>query len=470
MAKKVNKNMVAALTAFGFVLMAVAGVVMILQLRQTDPTRFTELAQSHEEEGTWDEALIFYNKAYLVSNDPAYLVDVGRMFYNQGEDGRAREIWKKALTINPTLEPALTKLCEYYYEGSRRSRHPDWWNLLLETTDELLALDDQNAFALSLRGQARLTLRRTDGISADEGVADLTRAVEIAPENVDYALALAGAQMLESQLQDAEALFERLMEANVTPGHDAARIRNAYAEWLSMQAGRARRNRPNDQASKQLARAEELHQAAMELAGDDPEDQSEARVRLADHLIKSHNLKQALRETELSPATQEAAKRIEDLLVAAIEIDPDGFTHYLLLADLYQAQRKFGDVIRVCESRIERGIQRQGLKGAERKRGLYLALLAGANASIAQASTLSMESQERVELLTRAQAWVVDAKAERPAAPEALRTEGRILLAQRKDLEALAAFEKADKAFPGADAETKGYLAKLYLSQGQIGA
>ena len=45
MAKRLNKNMVVVLTAFGFLLMTVAGVLMVLQLRQDDPLRFRELAE-----------------------------------------------------------------------------------------------------------------------------------------------------------------------------------------------------------------------------------------------------------------------------------------------------------------------------------------------------------------------------------------------------------------------------------------
>ncbi|MCP4245537.1 MAG: tetratricopeptide repeat protein, partial [bacterium] len=468
MAKRVNKNMVAALTAFGFVLMAVAGVVMILQLRQTDPARFTEMAQAHEDEGAWEEALTFYNKAYLVSNDPVYLVDVGRMYFNQGEEDRARAIWEMAVTNDPTLEPALTKLCEYYYEGARRSRHPSWWRPLLETADDLLKLDDQNAYALSLRGQARFALRKAEEIEPEDALADLTRAVEIAPENVDYALALASIQSsFEGKRQDAESLYERLMEANTTPGRDAARIRSAYADkitWLAAQAGQA------DLATKQLARAEELHQAAIDLAGDDPDTRSDVRVRMADYLIDTHLLRLALRQPEPTPEAQAAATRAEALLVEAIEIQPDGFGHCLLLAELYKLERKYTDMVRVCDTRIQRGIERKGLKGFERKQGLYLTLLAAADGCIVQASALQMESPERADLLTKAQEWVVEAKAERPTAPEALRTDGRILLAQRKDLEALAAFEKADKLFARPDAENKWYLAQLYLSQNQIGA
>ena len=44
MAKKVNKSMVGVLAVFGFILMTVAGVLMVWQLRETDPQRFVDLA------------------------------------------------------------------------------------------------------------------------------------------------------------------------------------------------------------------------------------------------------------------------------------------------------------------------------------------------------------------------------------------------------------------------------------------
>ncbi|MHC4234696.1 MAG: tetratricopeptide repeat protein, partial [Planctomycetota bacterium] len=146
-----------------------------------------------------------------------------------------------------------------------------------------------------------------------------------------------------------------------------------------------------------------------------------------------------------------------------------GFDQYLLLADLYRVEERYADAIHVCQERIKRGIDRKGLKGADRKRGFYLTLVKAAESCVVEAVKLA-QSAEGEELLNKAQEFINDATAELPGAATAMHMQGRILLARGKDLEAVAQFEKADQAYPTPDWENKGLLAALYLSQGQIGA
>jgi tetratricopeptide (TPR) repeat protein len=281
-------------------------------------------------------------------------------------------------------------------------------------------------------------LRAQEQDNAAQGLADLQRATDIAPENVEYSLALADAQALQNQLEDAEAVYQRLVEANTTPGHDAALIRSRYAGVLAGRAGflarRARlklaqRQITRDEAAKSLEEAVELYQEAVELyeqgielAGEDPEDRAFARVGLATHLFRV-DYRDASGDPERQTEADEMFASIEKLLIEAIDpnipgSEPDGFRQYLLLADLYSSRNRHTDAIAVCEKRIDRGIDRKGIRGGERKRGLYLILVKAAGACVGEAVTLPHDSQKRQALLDDAQQFVLDAKSA-PCTPKA---------------------------------------------------
>lgn len=492
MAKRVNKNMVVALTAFAFMLMAAGGILMVLQLRQDDPLRFRERAEKRCEQAErykaedkweeakeeWNAALRLYQRAYSVRNEPLYLVNVGEMFYNLGDENWARQSWEDAVTIDPQLEAGWIKAAEFDHELARRYPSPGRWKRSQETAEKLLEFNQENPSALFYLGSALIGLRAQDAANAETGLEKLRRAVELAPENVDYCLALVRGEAGEDQAEKALARLGEMGEANTVPGHDASRVRSIHADLLTRvtQSKLAKQEVTPAEAAEQFDQAMKLHQEAIELAGEDPKDQADARVHLARHWYR-RDLALALRDPDRQAEVDETFEKIKKLLTdpetgvdrGAIGIDPDGFDHYLLLADLYQVKGRHADAVKVCEERIKRGIDRKGLKGARRKHRLYLTLVKAAEACVTQAAKLQPGS-EREAILDQAQGFVNDARRELADYPQAIHMAGRVLLAQGKDLEALAQFEAADEAYPGPNWENKSLLASLYFRQGQIGA
>ncbi|HUU84100.1 MAG TPA: tetratricopeptide repeat protein, partial [Phycisphaerae bacterium] len=410
---------------------------------------------------------------------------------------------ERAIIQDPQYKPALTKLLEYSDEVAKGFPSQQRWGAVLKRADALLAVDDQNAYALYCRGRALLALKEQREENQAEGLAALTRAVEIAPENVDYGLALAFWESTNARedgvTQDSAqeyARYNALVDANTQPGPDALKIRTAYATRLAnrgqtCELGAHRQQLAKADAEKKglqervqiherniqqletikeecYAKASALLQQALELAGDNKEDQAEARVRLAEYRFYRNVLRIA-QDPEKQAEADQLTEPIRALLVEAIELDPDGFEPYELLANLYQSRQRYDDAIEVCDQRAKRGIGRKGLHTSERKQGMYSILLKAADMCLLKAGQFEDEAQ-RNPYLDRAQQHIEDAKGEWPGAPSALHAQGKILLARGRDLDALAKFEEADRIFPTSQWENKWFLANLYLAQGQYGA
>ena len=470
MAKRVNKNMVAALTAFGFVVMTAAGVLMILQLRDVDPRSFVESAERHAAKGEWIEASMYYQKAYKVSKEEKHLVDVGQMLYNAGDESRARGVWSNALTQDPQLVPAMEKLLTHSYEVVKRFPGPTTWRLTLEAANTLLEQRDQDAFALFCKGQALIGLRQERPENLEEGFKILRRATEIDPDNVEYVLTLAMAAATADQPEDSEELFHRLVVANTTPGRNAFRVRALYGRHLANSSAEAEAQGEADEAKLLREQAMGYFDEAIALAGDDPADQAAARVFLAQSLF-TMKVAPVLADPEGNAETvSDSVEEAKELLGEAIDLDPDGFEQYLALAAMYRGLGRPTDAVAVCEQRLQRDIDRKGLKGLDRKKGLFRVLLYATRECLSATTDLEADSPEREALLDKAQQFVVDAKGEFPSRGPALQLEAKILLARGKDLDALAKFEEADRAFQVPNIENKTYLATLYLMQDQIGA
>ncbi len=469
MAKKVNKNMVVGLTGVGFVLMTGAGLAMIFQLRDVDPAGFTSKAEQHRELEEWGKARLYYHKAYTVSEDEKYLVEEGQMYRSMGQDAKASQVWRAAVTQNPTCVPALEKLLEYYVDLAEISRTQSPWRQVKDTADALLALKEDDAQALFCLGKALLLLRQEDESYKERGLTALRRSVELSPESVDYALALASSELEEDRSESSEDLLSRLVASNMVPGRDAFLVRATYAFFLANRGFIARRSEKQAESKEALEQAVKYYEDAIKFAGDDPENQADARVRLAGHLYLAELLP-AIREDGDSPKVSAVREQINELLDEAIKIEPDGFRQYSLQADVYVACSMPSEAVAACERRIDKGIDRKGLAGYGRKAQLFMLLVKASNSAVAASQGESISPEDRTEILDKAGRFAVDARNEVPGLPEAWNAEGRVQIARGKDLEALAAFEKADIIYNPPNLANKRYLAALYLMAGQIGA
>ncbi len=470
MAKRINKNMVAVLTGFGFVVMTVAAVLMILQLSKVGPENFVKLAEEYAAKDQFVEASLYYQRAYSVSEDEKFLVDMGEMVYQSGDEPKAADIWSQALTLEPKLLAAKEKLLNYHYEVVKEFGSLSQWRNTLAAAEAVLEDKDQDPFALFCKGRAQLALQGDDASYLDAGFEAMERAAELAPDNVEYVLSLALASRAAGRAEKAKDLFERLTQANSTPGRDAMRTRALWGRELASQADDAAEKGKANEAEALKAQSRALFDEALAMAGDDPGDQADARVYLAQALFR-RDIAPVFRDPEGDrAAVADEVEQARKLLTEAIALQPDEFHPYTVLAELLRGEKRSLDAIKVLEERCSRDIDRKGLKGQRRKRDRYGMLLEAAAECIAVANTLEVGSQERNDMLGKARRFVLDARGEMPGAGRGLHAEGRVLLAEGKDLEALAKFEEADRAYDGINLENRAYMANLYLANQQVGA
>ncbi|MFQ5489191.1 MAG: tetratricopeptide repeat protein [Phycisphaerae bacterium] len=469
MAKRINKNMVAALAFVGFGIMTTAGVLMILALRNTDPESFVEIAKQHAEAEEWQEAGLYYHRAYDVSQDEKYLVEVGQMVYNSGNEAKAYEVWQAAATRNPQLVSALVKLMDYDAEVAERFPTGKSWRRVRESSENLLELRPEDPKALYNHARALLSLRGETPENLEVGTKELRRAVELAPENVDYGLALAMLEAQEGASADADAFFERLLKAHAESGSEALKVRTLYGRLLASRAAAARARRQNDEAESFQKQARALLEEGVALAGQDLGDQVSARVQLGRYLAATE-LQPLLAKDTPPEQMVPVVDPIKSIYSEAIAIDPDSFAPYLALGELHRSLGNQLEAIEVYEQRLGKDIDRKGFRGWERKRDLFRILISAADTCVWAAKDLPFGSEDREALLEKGDGFVRDAKAEMPMSPQGYQSEGKLLLARGKDLDALAAFEEADKRFATPNSETRIYLASLYMMQKQVGA
>ena len=131
-------------------------------------------------------------------------------------------------------------------------------------------------------------------------------------------------------------------------------------------------------SEKWHAKALALLKEGLALAGGEEEDQAEARVRLAEYRY-FRDLLPVASDPEKEAEVDELTEYLKGLLVEAIDLDPDGFEQYRLLADLYQTRERYADAIEVCDQRTKRDIGRTGLHRLERKQGMYQILIQAAD-------------------------------------------------------------------------------------------
>ncbi|MFH0982083.1 MAG: tetratricopeptide repeat protein [Planctomycetota bacterium] len=480
MAKRLNKNLVGGLTALAFVAITAAGVFMVSSLRETDPERYAQTAKTKAESGDYETAAIYYGRAFQVSENPEYLVELGKMKELNGDEGKAVQTWLSAVTLNPDLLEAHEKILDVLLQTAGPVR-------IKETAEAILRLNEKNPKALHALGRSLIQLAGQPGGDRERGFALLEEAQQIAPEVYAYAETLAlnywsdAGQLTETDPErarrrtaDALDLVKELVVKNQTPGEDAANARVLYATLLAASVPAAYERTFRTVIDEHLggadryAAAEKLFQEAIGMTGDDVEVRSNTMTAFARHWFRR-------KTEETDPArAKEYADKATSLARQAIDAWPAGFNAYLVLAQMYANERDSMKAAQVCEERTERPIDRKGLKAGMQKRNRIQLLLFGAEQYVAAAASpeLSPGSEPQLDLANRAEKLVEDAQAE-VADPErdgaSLHILGRVRMAQGKDREAQAYFEKAEKAEGTPTWQNHRWLGMLRLQHGQLG-
>jgi len=478
MAKKLNKNLVVGLSLLGFVLILALSTLMLMQLRTGDPQRYVALAEEHSEKGDWKRASLFYSQAWAATKDPAYLVRQGEMALKSGDTRAAMNAWTMAITDDPKLIEAHVLRIEVLLEMTSLGAGAAFWGNILEAAEELLKADEGNAFAHHAKGRALIKLWALSegdvelGLQGneDKGVEELKRAIELAPEILDYALELAAyygdkeriasnsneQQEAQRWRAETEAILLKLLDDFSTPGSEASKVRQAYAQFLVRQ--------------EKLKEAEDQYLEAINLAGEDRDGIFGAKLAYAMFVSAQWG-------SQLVPGTSTDAPsplfdKAKLLLEECIEAQPDWFDPYQQLALIYHASGHYEDAIKVCEARLARGFSRQGLEATQQLIKTINLYLRASRAAVAAASR-SDKPEDRDRWLDQAELFVEDARAEAPNDPRGLSQEAHVKLVRGYKREALELYRLADEGFMSRaiiDWPTKIALARIHLALDESGA
>lgn len=444
MAKRVNKNLVAGLTAVAMIAMMGTSVALIYQLKTTDPAIFVEQAEEAKEQQDWIKAVKLYQQAYTVSQDPIYLVDAGRMFMEleRAEDAVAR--WRKALEIDNQCEPALNEIIELTLDLYAHTNRANAWMQVKEDADRLLTINENSALGHFARGIALVKLQTQDASNADEGVTELRKATELAPTEARFAAALGNqlSRAEDADLDEIENVYKKLVEADES-NSEALRY---YARFLQRQ----------DRDDEALA----LLSKAVELDPDDPEN----HVALGGfHLTKK----------ELDAAKSEFEK--------AVRIAPESYVGYEALGRLYRSGSPPDPdaAIQVYQERLKRPTQFQGRLGQKNRIACFILLNDAAEATYEKVELVNKDDslsdeqmrEQRKALFDQAKNFIdraVSTIGRETSQTHILR--GRLMAYLNRRREAINEFEAADRATGRPTFEVKYRLATLYYADGEDGA
>jgi len=463
MAKQLNKNLIVALTIAAFGVILALSVVMLQRIERSDPKYFVELAERTAKEGQWQQAAIFYNRAWGLSNDAKYLVFVGDMLLEGGEVGRALGSWEQALVHQPGLLDAHKRLIDVRMELGELYRDANNWENVHEATLAMLAVDterspQQEAFARDANGLALIALRRRAEDNAAKGLLELEKAFELAPEVVKYGIDLAMEYARISRFDEAESLLRKLVAENTAPGLSASSARLSLARFLARQ--------------QKFDEAGPLFSESVAFAGEDEDARIDAEIGNAVFLSVrwARARRDKLPEEEAQPYFDEAEKILTDQVAR----DPDNFKAYRQLALLYKASSRLQDVIDICEKRLARGLVRKGVKATQNRVDTFMLMLNASEAAVVLGLRAGDEgdSKTRDDFLSKAEQYVVDARGEAPTHPAVLSQAGRVKLARGQDraaIEDLTAAHDAYKNFGAINWENTMILANTHLRLNEAG-
>ena len=218
MAKRLNKNLVVALTAISFVIMTAAGIALVYLLQERNPERFVKLGDeaAAKQPPDWAAARQYYGQAYEVSQDPVYLIKVGDVCLEQGEERFAMDAWRQAVMYIPDpteegkvdpngltdpkklkdlkdLKEVYEKQIDYLLEAYQGGAGPAGWIELKTMAEKLLGLDAKSHKGIFALGRTLIELanRGQEMGNEAEGVAKIEEAAAAAPDVLEYGIQLA---------------------------------------------------------------------------------------------------------------------------------------------------------------------------------------------------------------------------------------------------------------------------------------
>ncbi|MCH7807863.1 MAG: tetratricopeptide repeat protein, partial [Planctomycetes bacterium] len=336
----------------------------------------------------------------------------------------------------------------------------DWINVK-EAAEELLEAQAEKrpqelALAHNANGLALVNLASQDERYPKMGLAELKKAVELAPLEVDYAMAIAEQHLQRGDSQAGETILLEWIDSDAAKGTDVSKACLVYARHLA--------------TNGRLDEARRYHEKSLRRAGDDDGAVLEAKLAYAGFVLNQWI--RAVREAGDPASFSELFEEAVQILQEAIAADPDGFGAPLQLAVLYRLADRHNDVIEVCEARLRRGFSRTGLESARNRVRVFQLNIHASKACVALAGA-AQDPGARDEQLERAEQYLADARGESPNHPLAFSQEGWIHLTRGHERAALESFRVADerfRAYGHIDWENKRVLARLHLKLKEPGA
>ena len=464
MAKRVNKNLIAGLTALAFVLITGAGLVLVYQRQLSDPTELVARAEEFAVEEDWPQAAIYYRRAYAASEDPIYMVRFADMLRADGNDSEALSQYRDANIIDPELVEALEKTLEIEFEMAELTPGTGNWVSVKDTAESILRIEGQEAHpqALFCKGTALFQLKEQNEENADEGIRILELAVEGSPDEFKFARQLAACYSVTDRNEDAEALHKKLIASTTTQGQDAAEARCV--------AGRQKFKTGDYEG------AEALYADAMKMAGSDESVRALVHRRTGTFWVNVWDQKKfGFRGGErVEPASEEEQAKIYDKaakeLTAAIELAPDDADAYLRLANLQSVNERFDEAIETYQKRLALPFPRKGFQSFTSRRNRYLLLLGLADQFISKTRLADPGSDEQEELGKKADEQIEEALTEFANSMAAYHSRGQLFLTLRRNREAIRWFERAEELSHGLHWRNLYSLAIARLEDNQSGA
>ncbi len=464
MAKRVNKNLIAGLTALAFVVITAAGLLLVQQGKLSDPTELVARAEEFAEKEDWGQAATYYRRAYTASEDPIYMVRFADMLRSAGNDFEALSKYRDANVVDPDLVEAREKTLEIEFEMADMVSGTNNWINVKETADSILNIDghESHARAIFCKGAALVQLKEQDESNVEEGLELLKKAVELAPDEFDFAKRLAVCYSELGRDEEAEAQYAKLIASTTTKGRDAAEAR--------CDAGRQKFREGDYDA------AAAFYADAMKMAGSADDVRGRVHLRTGTFLLDCwRQMKMGVRgEDRVEVSSDEElektyANSVKELR-AAIELIPDDSDVYLRLASLQSMRNEHDDAIETYQARLDLPFPREGFNAIRSRRNRYILLLGLADQYISKARLAETGSDEQEELGKKADEQIEEALTELPNGMDAYYSRGRLFLTLRRNREAIRWFERAEELSRGLHWQNLYFLAVARLGDNQTGA
>ena len=163
--------------------------------------------------------------------------------------------------------------------------------------------------------------------------------------------------------------------------------------------------------------------------------------------------------------------KADELLLKALQTDPDGFDAYLQRSMLLVNTGKPQEAVKIAKEWLDKPTVFQGFKSSRYRSQRIRMLLQAANASVVQSAPTQETDKPNEALLKQAEDYLVEVDKEMGKdAPLCLLVRADIQRLRGQSIKAIKLLEQADTAFNSASADVKLRLAELYRQDGNLGA